>query len=636
MKPIVPALAALLCWLAIPALAESDQELFLQARDAFQRGDIARLEERAIRIGSDYPLLQYAQYWQLRSRIATAPAEEIEAFLARHKGSLTANRLRGDWLRVLAKARDWAGFMREYPKVELEDPELACLAFQARLERGESGVLSQARPLWFTPQVLPESCMPVFQAMLDRDILSTDDTWTRIRLALENGNLSGAKMLLAYLPAKQRPNARTLESISRRPRHYLDGNPPLKTRAQRELAIYALYRTGDTWPLIAAERLRRIERHLTPEEKAYAWAQLGCSAARNHRPEAVAWFKKGGQMNDRQLTWRARAALRAGDWSEVLASINAMSKVEARWPSWRYWKARALDSLGRQAEANALLATLSQEFNFYGQLAAEELGTVVHVLPQNWRPEERDVEQAARDPALKRALALYAAGLRYEGALEWQWAIRGYDDKQLLAAAELAHRNEWYERAIDTAERTLALHDFALRYPAPYRELVKEYSRQLDLDEAWVYGLVRQESRFVPTARSSAGASGLMQLMPSTARWAAKRLGLSGHHSALTETIDTNISLGTYYLRQVMDSVDNNPVMASAGYNAGPRRAREWMDGKPLEGAIYVETIPFAETREYVKKVMANTLNYARLFGQPGPGLRERLGTIPARRAQNN
>jgi soluble lytic murein transglycosylase len=180
------------------------------------------------------------------------------------------------------------------------------------------------------------------------------------------------------------------------------------------------------------------------------------------------------------------------------------------------------------------------------------------------------------------------------------------------------------------------LHNFGLRYPTPYREVVQDYANQLDLDEAWIYGLVRQESRFAHTARSTAGASGLMQLMPSTARWVAKRLGLSGHHATLTATADSNIVLGTYYLRQMMDSLDNQVVLASAGYNAGPRRAREWTADRPLEGAVYIETIPFAETREYVKRVMNNTLCYARLLRQAGTSLRERLGTVSARTQQNN
>jgi len=628
----------LLLFASCAAFAAPQDDVFLEARDAFQRGDIAKLNERGAKLDDDYALTPYVRYWQLRSRLADASAGDIQAFLARQEGSLVADRLRADWLRQLARSGDWQSFLREYSKLGTADTELTCYASQARLARGESGVLSQARPLWFTAQVLPESCQPIFQAMFDKQILSAEDSWSRVRLALESGNISGARMLLAYLPLGQRPDARTLESISKRPQRYLDKTPLLlKTRGQRELAIYALYKTAESWPEIAADRLRRISGKLPDEEREYAWAQIASVAARNLHPGALAWFKNAGSgMNDRQLSWYGRAALRAGNWSEVLAAVGAMSNAERQRPQWRYWRARALTALGRPAEANALLAPLSNEFSFYGQLAAEDLGTSISSAPQTYYPSGDEVDAVAADRGIRRALALYRAGLRYEGALEWQWSIKDYDDKQLLAAAVLAVQNDWYERAIDTAERTVILHDFGLRYPAPYRKLVQDYSQQLDLDEAWVYGLVRQESRFVHTARSSAGASGLMQLMPATARWVAKRLGLSGHHTTLTETADTNIGLGTYYLRQVLDSVDKHMVLASAGYNAGPRRARDWAASRPLEGAIYIETIPFPETREYVKKVMNNTLYYARLFHQSGLSLRDRLGVVPAKTTQNN
>jgi len=629
---------AVLLFASCAALAAPDDEAFLEAREAFQRGDIARLDQVAKQLDDDYALAPYVQYWQLRSRLADLSPGEIQNFLARYKNSLVADRLRADWLRQLAKDRDWPGFLREYPQLTTEDPELVCFAYQARLAQGESGILTRARPLWFTAQVLPDSCLPLFELMLKNDMLTAEDTWIRIRLALEIGNVSGARTLLGYLPAAQRPDPKSLDSISRRPQHYLDRTAlPLKTRAQRELAIYALYKTAEGWPQTAAERLPKISKEWPDAERDYAWAQIASVAARNLHPDALTWFRNAGNgMNDRQLTWRARAALRAGNWNDVLAAIEAMSPAEYKWPQWRYWKARALSALGRESEANALLAPLSNQFNFYGQLAAEELGTSISTVPQTYRPDDDEIEAIAKEPGIVRALTLYDIGLRYEGALEWQWAVKDYEDKQLLAAAELASRNQWYERAIDTAERTLLLHDFGLRYPTPYRELVQDYAGQLGLDEAWVYGLVRQESRFVHTARSTAGASGLMQLMPSTARWVAKRLGLSGHHGTLTSTADSNIVLGTYYLREMMDSLDNQMVLASAGYNAGPRRAREWIASRALEGAVYIETIPFSETREYVKRVMNNTLYYARLLRQPGPSLRERLGIIPARMPQNN
>jgi len=628
----------LLLFISGTAFAAPLDDVFLEARDAFQRGDIARLNERAAKLDDDYPLTPYVRYWQLRSRLADASEAEIKTFLTRHENSLMADRLRADWLRQFARGGDWQDFLREYPKLGTADTELACYASQARLARGESGVLTQARPLWFTAQVLPESCLPIFQAMFDKEMLSEEDSWSRVRLALESGYVSGARTLLRYLPIGQRPDAKLLESVAKRPQRYLVKAPLLlNTRGQRELAIYAVYKTAESSPEIAADHMRRIASKLPDDEREYAWAQLASVAARNLHPAALAWFNNVGKgMNDRQLAWYARAALRAGNWGEVLAAINAMSNAERSRAQWRYWRARALLVHGRFPEANVLLATLSNEFNFYGQLAAEDLGTSISSAPQTYHPSSDEVDAITADRGLQRSLALYRAGLRYEGALEWQWTIKDYDDKQLLAAAVLAVRNDWYERAIDTAERTVILHDFGLRYPAPYRKLVQDYSQQLGLDEAWVYGLVRQESRFVHTARSSAGASGLMQLMPATARWVAKRLGMNGHHTTLTETVDSNIGLGTYYLRQVLDSVDKHLVLASAGYNAGPRRAREWAAGRPLEGAIYIETIPYSETREYVKKVMNNTLYYARLFHQSNLSLRDRLGVVPAKSTQNN
>ena len=343
------------------AFAAPQDEIFLEAREAFQRGDIARLDERASKLDDDYALTPYVRYWQLRSRLADTSAGDVQNFLARHENSLVADRLRADWLRQLARNSDWPVFLREYPKLGTSDIELACFASQARMARGESGVLSQARPLWFTAQVLPESCLPIFKAMFDKQILTPEDSWSRVRLALENGSLTGTKMLLAYLPASERPDAKILESISKRPQRYLD-RPPLllKTRGQRELAIYALYKMAESWPEIAADRLSQIADKLPEEESEYAWAQIASVASRNLHSGALAWFRNAGNgMNDRQLSWYGRAALRAGNWNETLAAVDAMSGVERSRPQWRYWRARALAAVGRPSEANVLLAPLS-------------------------------------------------------------------------------------------------------------------------------------------------------------------------------------------------------------------------------------------------------------------------------------
>jgi soluble lytic murein transglycosylase len=622
---------------ALPAAALDGDSAFMAAREAFQKGQTDRLDRLAADVAG-HPLEPYVTYWQLRSRLGEGSAPEVEAFLREQGDTLVAQRLRADWLRQMGKRQEWEKFLREYPRFALEDSEITCYALQARLTRQDAAALRDARPLWFQGAPQPDSCASLFDSLRAQAMLSEDDVWARFRLALESGNASFAKSLAAWLPATRRFDPRSLDLAARSPQRYLERRPlPLKSRADQELAIFAAWRLSQTLPQVGAARLERIERELSPEQRGYAWGQVALAGALRLRPEALDWFRRAGDapLSDRQLSWKARMALRAGSWPEVISAVDAMSPKEQQFAGWRYWKARALMAGGQQPEAQALLTPLAAEHNFYGQLAAEELGQVPAMLPSPHSTSSDELQAAERHPGLQRALRFFELGLRYEGALEWRWATRGFDDRQLLAAADLAQRSGWYERAIDTAERTRALHDFALRYPAPYREVVSGATRHAGLDEAWVYGLMRQESRFSTNARSNVGAQGLMQLMPATAKQVARRMGLAGYSRQHVTSVDTNVSLGTYHLRELLDTLDNQSMLASAAYNAGLSRARDWRADRTLEGAIYVESIPFTETRDYVRKVMSNTTYYARLFGQTPAPLKQRLGSVGPRALAN-
>jgi len=274
------------------------------------------------------------------------------------------------------------------------------------------------------------------------------------------------------------------------------------------------------------------------------------------------------------------------------------------------------------------LGCISGGHHFYGQLAAEELGMPLVIPPKAAPPTKKELADVASLGGIRRALALYRLGLRNEATAEWVWTVRSMEDRELLAAAELARKNGIWDRAINTADKTVFLHDFGMRYLAPYGKVLSEQARIRQIDEPWVLGLVRQESRFIADARSSAGASGLMQLMPATARWVARKIGMKGYHSANVNQPRVNVTLGTFYLRHVLGGLDSSPVLAAAAYNAGPGRARRWLAETPLEGAIYIETIPFEETRDYVKKVMANTVYYDALSGGERRSLKSRLGTV--------
>jgi soluble lytic murein transglycosylase len=610
--------------------ADSDKD-FLAATEAFRTGNAVRVDAYAKRLRG-HVLEPYVRYYQLRMRLEDASPEEIKAFAAAHQDSPISEQLRAEWLKVLGRKQQWELFDAEFRSLRDPDIELTCYALQSRARAYPEEPLEEARPLWFVPRPLPESCTPLMNALRTSGALSTEDIWTRIRYALESGRVILARQLARYLPPGEAPAPGVLEAARSNPAGYLErGRFKLDYRGGRESVMFAAHRLARTSPSQAARHWSSLEDRFSPQERFYVWSLIGYLGARAHDPGALEWYAHAGNnLSDRQLAWKVRAALRAKAWPEVLAAIGAMTGAESGKSAWRYWKARALLEQGRTGEAERILKPLATEFNFYGQLAIEELGGKIETPRVAYRPTTADADAIGERIGLQRSLELYRLGLRIYAEREWLWAIRGFDDRQLLAAAALAQRHGNYERAISTANRTMSLHDFELRYPAPYREVLQVHAEQFSLEEAWLYGLIRQESRFVANARSSAGASGLMQLMPSTARWVARKLELKNWRWSRVTDVDTNVNLGTYYLRHVLDSLDGHTVLASAGYNAGPRRASSWRPDATIEGAVYAETIPFPETRNYVKRVMANTTYYAHNFSQELQSLRQRLGIIRA------
>ena len=615
------------------AQLQQQDEDFLAAREAFRIGAGARVDQAAARVRG-HPLEPWVQYWQLRLRLDTMEASQVQAFLSRHANTRVADQLRADWMKWLGRRGQWEAFAAERALLVNSDQELDCYTLSQRRSTGDADALREARPIWFTSRDLPESCTPLFQELIAAGELKLDDLWARVRLALGAGQVATARRVAAFLPAGQQPDAQQLDLAADNPQAVLDRKNELRTRSQREVVMFAAHRLARTSPQNAAMAWGRIDQLFSESERAYTWGAIAWLGARRLDPDALRWFRQaaGVSLNDEKLGWRVRAALRAGAWPDVLAAIEQMSVREQQDSAWRYWRARALRELKRGDEATSLLVGLSREFNFYGQLALEELGPVAGPpSPAQFKPAQADIDAFGRQPSVSRALAFYRLQLRLEGNREWAWALRGMTDEQLLAAAEYARRNRLWDRTIATAERTRELHDFSLRFVAPFREELQPHVKNQQLDEAWVLGLIRQESRFLPDVRSSAGASGLMQLMPATAAWVAKRSGMNDFRQSLVNDVQINLALGTAYLRTVLNDLDDSPVLASAAYNAGPGRARAWRTVQPLEAAIYAESIPFGETRDYVKRVMSNATYYAHVFGHQATSLRARIGTIPAR-----
>jgi soluble lytic murein transglycosylase len=483
----------------------------------------------------------------------------------------------------------------------------------------------------------PDACYRVFEGLIEDRKLGADDVWLRMRRLAAVDKTGGVRTIAQYLPTSQAPDDASLNQALDKAVVYLVKLPGgTLSKTQRELAALALIRMAKSDPGSAYERYQRVRSQLTGNERGAALAAIAWQAAFRLQPEAADWYRDIGDLpsntlSDEQQAWRVRAALRVQDWGQVRTAIEKMPPALAADPAWVYWLGRAYHAGGRTSEAHALFAKIAGQPNFYGNLADDELGRPI-VPPPKAKPPTRDEQtQALTNPGLKRALAFFRLGLRTEAVKEWNWALRGMNDRELLAAADLAHRNEIFDRAINTADKTKNEHDYNLRYLAPYGDQVRPAARQQGLDGAWVYGLMRQESRFIPSAKSAVGAAGLMQVMPATARWVAKKIGLRDFQPSNAHDPETNILLGTSYLRLVLESLDNHPVLASAAYNAGPGRAKKWRDAKPLEGAIYAETIPFSETRDYVKKVMSNAVYYSAIFDGKPQTLKARLGIIAPR-----
>ena len=316
-----------------------------------------------------------------------------------------------------------------------------------------------------------------------------------------------------------------------------------------------------------------------------------------------------------------------------MQAINAMSPAEQKDATWVYWKARALRALAKDSQDGAALTATSRELlegiagqlSFYGALAAEELGRPPVAVPRPAPLTKEEHDAPASQAGLVRGLSLVSLGLRSEGVREWNYSIRGLSDRELLAAAQYACEREIWDRCINTSEKTRAEIDLEQRYPTPHRKEVTQNARSIGLDPAYVYGLIRQESRFITDARSGVGAAGLMQLMPATAKWTAKKIGLPYTHASIADR-DVNLQLGNAYLKFVLDDMGGSQALAAAAYNAGPGRPRKWREGPVLEAAAWVENIPFAETRDYVKKVLSNATYYASVLGGKGLSIRSRLG----------
>ncbi len=622
---------------AVPAFAQTDAD-FLAARAAFDKGDKVKLAAAAGKL-EGHVLAPYVAYWQLRIGIDDASPAAVRGYLDRYPGTPLADRLRADWLKSIGRKGLWNRFAEDYaaPAPGSNDVELACLTALFKWQRDGDAALADAVPLWFTGNATPDACDPAFAALLARGTLTPADQRARMRLASEANHLRVAQAIAGAFPGKERLTDRDFNAVAKDPLAALaKGSFAWNNAGERELALYALERAARADAAAARGPWVKWRDRLPEADRRYGNARLAYHAARQLNPAANDYFREAGDIGlpAEVQAWRVRAALRARAWDDVLAAVEAMPDAQQQESAWRYWRARALAALGRAEESRVLMASLTVETNFYGILATESLGQKF-VVPASSPlvPPATALAAFGTRPEVRRVVKLAELDMRADSVREWSYIVRGLSDDELLLAADFARRNGLYDRAINTAERTQARHDFGLRYLAPYRNEFDAAARAQDIDVAFLYGIARQESRFNLDIVSSAGAVGLMQLMPGTARWVAKQMSRTDYRPARIGEAETNTQFGAFYFKYWLDRLDGMAALAAAAYNAGPGRAQAWRPSAPLEGAIWVETIPFNETRDYVKKVLANAQVYAQALDSDVKPLSTTLGTITPRGA---
>lgn len=604
---------------------------FLAAEKAFSQGDKKRYKQLKSQL-TDYPLYPYLEYRELKKQLSVQSRPQVEAFLTLHEKAPIASRLRRTWLKKLAKRQAWEPYL-----VSLRPGMGAlyeCNRIQALLATGHTDEAMQKIPsVWLKGKSQPDACDPVFSAWEKAGGLTGALAWERIELAMKASNRGLARYLKRYLPAKEQKHLELWLKVHRKPEKILnqpafsDAHPfreKILLHGFKRLAWSDLDAAIAAWPKLSS-------RYPFSDQQLYqAERSLMLSLVRSDRTDAINKLDsfQPNEQDDRLLESRIRAALSRQEWNRTIDWINALPSSLKTRDRWRYWLAKALAETGKQTQAETILDKLANERSYYGFLAADQLDKAYRFAhdPLEFDPEK--LEQLSLHPGIQRAHELFILERFIDARREWRQATRDMKTEALQLVSKLAQKWGWHDQAIFTLARTGYWDDLELRFPLEHKKKVLSGSNKQQLDNAWVFAVIRQESAFSADAHSPAGARGLMQLMPRTARFIAKKANYRRPKKQDLYNPEINIKLGTAYLSRVLNQLGNNPVLATAAYNAGPHRVRKWLPEGSIPADIWVEVIPFRETRRYTQRVLSYAVIYDRMLGKKVKRLRQRMPPI--------
>jgi soluble lytic murein transglycosylase len=573
-----------------------------------------------------YPLWPDLRATWYRANIKKAAHAEIDAFLDRYGVLKPARDLRYRYALHLAAAGDLDTYLRIYQQFYqgLEIPELDCRALQAEIQAGRAQrVTKRALDLWLVAGSQVEECDPVFDYLESNKLLGAAEYLQRFNLAIDAKEFSRARWLARSIGQQYSDIASQWLSAQKDPEKFVRRHMNWKSDPDtRKQLVYAVERITLGSPDTAAELWQQLTRlhGFSAEQELRTARHIALWSARNRLPDAYALLAQlpVAAQDDEVARWRARSSLQAQDWHQLLADISQMSGAEQNSEEWRYWHNIARRHQGPDADADLKLAELASARSYYGFLAADELGMEYALDEAEFMADETEIDALANRADLIRARELFLVGLDSRGRSEWDAVVAYLAPEQKMQAAKLAQRWGWYSRAISTIASVGRQDDLLLRYPLPFTRSFEQFAATASIPSPWAYGVARSESLFMPDIQSSAGAIGLMQLMPETGKQVAREIRLP--YSGLSTLTDpaSNIRLGTAYLGQMAERYGGNRVLATAAYNAGPSRVDRWLPPAGTEDArIWIENIPYNETRNYVRRVLAaETIFHWRLTGE--------------------
>jgi len=623
---------------------QEDNINLLAARKTFQKAlkslgpKNTKLYNKYVKQLENYPLVTFLQYKKLRNNLSNSTNKKVSLFINQFKDTPYADIIRKKWLDRLAKQKKWKSFLVFY--TPQKSTRRQCDYLNALIQNKKKKLaFSMVQSIWLNAKSQPKSCDPVFKTWENAGQITDELRWQRIQLAMSKGRLSLATYIAKPLIKKDKEVLSQWKSLHRKPRKLLKSSI-INTQhpMQQQVISHTIIRLARKKPQQAVKLLKQVLKTVSLEEtKLYqAYRKIGLSFAQKHKPGGWEWLEKiSDQYSDLHVKeWRVRAAIREQNNNAIISSIKRLPKEKQLSQSWNFWYALASEELGDKVEANKTYQQLSTKRGYYAFLAADKIEQNYTFNDKPIQLDEDIFNSIKQHAGIKRAYEFYRLGMKTDAKREWYFVTRKlFNQQQRVLAAKLAQSWGWHDRAIITIAHTDVRDDINLRFPLMLENAVEKYSRLNKLDSAYTYAVIRRESAFAIEARSPVGAMGLMQIMPATGKYIAKKLKLPYKNKKQLYSSTYNLKLGTNYLQEMLSKFHKQPVLASAAYNAGGHRVKAWLPKKEKIKAVdWVESIPFKETREYVSAILAYTAIYQHRLGKPITRLSHKMPDVPIKK----